>query len=145
MKIPFKITIALLEWGVIDMSGDIDFTPEPFHSRESLEDTLRHKVLAHVMRSAVVEISPETLDNALKACNSIVADLENEVLDEPQDMLQITTFDEYENERLNLHEDEDEDERWLKRHYALSGVIGDANDQYDTEALIKTALAKDYE
>lgn len=143
IKIPYKLTLndLMVEKGY----GDIDYTPEPFHTRESLEATLRHKVLAHVMRSAVVEISPETLDSAFAACNSVVEDLELEVLDEPQDMLQITTLEEYENDRLNVHEDDDEDERWLERHYALSGVIADANDEYDTEALIKSALVKDYE
>lgn len=150
MKIPFKITIPYARTNNVsfirstDIGLDVEFDPEPFHTRESLISTLHHKVLAALTRAATVEIDEKTLDKALAACNSIVADLEREVLEEPQDMLQITTFDEYENERLNTGND-DEDERWLERHYTLSGVIGDVNDEYDTEALIKSALAKDYE
>ncbi len=141
IKIPYNISLPNYsdsDGNTVFFSDTIDYTPEPFETRESLTSTLRAKVLSHLMHRASVTFDEKALDKALVACDTMVVEAEREAREDYLACL--------ESERLNVTNDDepdwtdDEVDRWLAEHYRLRDTYSTDSTEYDTEALIKTVL-----
>lgn len=141
IKIPYNISLPNYsdsDGNTVFFNDTIDYSPEPFETRESLTSTLRSKVLYHLMHRASVTFDAKSLDKALVACDTMIMEAEREAREDYLACL--------ESERLNPANDDEMDwtdeegDRWLDEHYRLRDTYSTDSDEYDTEALIKTVL-----